>query len=134
MDEYSQSPNPKRLYRSRNRFLGGVCGGVAARMGWDPTLTRVITAVLFFTGVFSGALFLAYLILWLIVPNEPYRPYGLSPDEERFWTGVADKPSSTFSNLRYKFRDLDDRLAGLERSVTSEEWRLKRQFRDLEQQ
>lgn len=32
-----------RLMRSRtNSWLGGVCGGIAQRWGWDPTLIRVL--------------------------------------------------------------------------------------------
>lgn len=133
MDRYSTSPNPKRFYRSRdNRVIAGVCAGLADRMGWDPTLTRVVTAVLFLSGVFSGALFLAYLVLWLITPTQPYRPSSLTPDEERFWRDVSDRPAATVGNVRYRFRDLDERLASLEKTVTSEEWKLRRQFRDLE--
>ena len=37
-DDYISSPNPKRLYRSRDKVIAGVCGGIADRMGWDPTL------------------------------------------------------------------------------------------------
>ena len=50
VDDYTYSPNPKRLYRSRDKVIAGVCGGIAERMGWDPTVTRVATAVLFFVG------------------------------------------------------------------------------------
>ena len=131
-DDYTRSPNPKRLYRSRDMVIAGVCGGIADRMGWDATITRVVAAVLFFTGVGSTVVFVGYLVLWMITPYQPYRPRNLTPDEERFWQGVSDRPAETFSNIRYKFRDLDDRLARMERSVTSEEWRLKREFRDLE--
>ncbi|MBI1338967.1 PspC domain-containing protein [bacterium] len=132
MDRYSTSPNPKRFYRSRDKVIGGVCAGLADRMGWDRTLTRVAAAVLFFSGVFSGALFLAYLVLWVITPMQPYRPANLTPDEEQFWRDVSDRPSATVGNVKYRFRDLDDRLASLEKTVTSDEWRLRRQFRDLE--
>jgi phage shock protein C len=131
-DDYAFSPNPKRLYRSRDKVLAGVCGGIADRMGWDPTITRVAAAVLFFTGVGSTVVFVGYLVLWAITPYAPYRPRNLTPDEDRFWRGVSDRPKETFSNIRYQFRDLDDRLARMERSVTSEEWKLKREFRDLE--
>jgi phage shock protein C len=131
VDDYTSSPNPKRLYRSRDKIIAGVCGGIAERMGWDPTLTRVGTAILFFMGG-SGVVLVAYIVLWAITPYAPYRPRHLTPDEERFWSSVSDRPRETFSNIRYKFKDMDDRLAAMERSVTSEEWRLKRQFRDLE--
>lgn len=131
VDDYTYSPNPKRLYRSRDKVIAGVCGGIADRMGWDPTIVRIAFAVLFFTGVLS-AVFIVYIVIWAITPVAPYRPRNLSPDEERFWRSVSDRPAETFSNIRYKFRDLDDRLARMERSVTSEEWKLKREFRDLE--
>ena len=131
VDDYTYSPNPKRLYRSRDKVIAGVCGGVAERMGWDPTLVRIAFAVLFFTGILS-AVFVVYIVIWAITPVAPYRPRNLSPDEDRFWRSVSDRPAETFSNIRYKFKDMDDRLARMERSVTSEEWKLKREFRDLE--
>ena len=131
VDDYTYSPNPKKLYRSRDKIIAGVCGGLAQRMGWDPTIVRIAFAVLFFTGILS-AVFVIYVVIWAITPVEPYRPRHLSPDEERFWRSVSDRPAETFSNIRYKFKDMDDRLARMERSVTSEEWKLKREFRDLE--
>jgi phage shock protein C len=131
VDDYTYSPNPKRLYRSRDKVIAGVCGGIAERMGWDATIVRISFAVLFFTGILS-AVFIVYIVVWAITPVAPYRPRNLSPDEDRFWRSVSDRPAETFSNIRYKFKDMDDRLARMERSVTSEEWRLKREFRDLE--
>jgi phage shock protein C len=56
----------------------------------------------------------------------------MKPEEDAFWRGVERQPTTTFSNLRYQFRDLEERLADLERSVTSKEWKLRRDFRDLE--
>jgi phage shock protein PspC (stress-responsive transcriptional regulator) len=57
-----------RLYRSRSdALLGGVCGGIAEHLGVDPTLVRVVFAVL---AVVSGIGILIYLLLWLIVPLE----------------------------------------------------------------
>jgi phage shock protein C len=130
--DYSYSPNPKKLYRSRDKIIAGVCGGIADRMGWDPTITRVVAGILFFTGIGSSVVFVGYLVLWAITPYQPYRPRNLTPEEDHFWRGVSDRPKETFSNIRYQFRDMDDRLARMERSVTSEEWKLKREFRDLE--
>jgi phage shock protein PspC (stress-responsive transcriptional regulator) len=58
----------QRLYRSRSdALLGGVCGGIAEHLGVDPTLVRVVFAVL---AVVSGIGILIYLLLWLIVPLE----------------------------------------------------------------
>ena len=44
---------PKKLYRSRSRMLGGVCGGLAEYWNLDPTLIRVAVAVLFFVPVYK---------------------------------------------------------------------------------
>ncbi|MFC6198100.1 envelope stress response membrane protein PspC [Ponticaulis profundi] len=130
--DYVGSPNPKRLYRSTSdRVIAGVCGGIAERFGWEPTLVRVFTVAAFF--FFAGPLMiLAYILMWIITPKRPRSARPLSKDEETFWRGVSDRPQVTFSNLRYKFMDLEDRLQGLESSVTSNEWRLRKQFRDLE--
>ena len=130
--DYVGSPNPKRLYRSpKENVIAGVCGGIAERYGWDPVLLRVATVLAFF--IFAGPLIiLAYIIAWMVIPKRPMSARPLSKDEDTFWRGVSDRPNVTFSNIRYKFMDLDDRLQRMERSVTSDEWRLRKEFRDLE--
>jgi phage shock protein C len=130
--DYSRSPNPKRLYRSRKEsVIAGVCGGIAESMGWDPLLVRIIFIISLLTGFLSGIAFIGYLAVWALVPRRPFES-RLTPEEETFWRGVSDRPAVTFSNLRYSFRDMEERLQGLERAVTSDEWRLKRQFKDLD--
>jgi phage shock protein C len=125
------SANPRRFYRSRQGIIAGVCAGVAERFGWDIALTRIVCAILVLTGIFSS-LILVYLVVWAVTPRRPFAPLSMSRDEEAFWNSVSDRPGETFSTIRYKYRDLDERLANMERTVTSEEWRLKRQFKDLE--
>ncbi|MGA2822624.1 MAG: PspC domain-containing protein [Bacteroidales bacterium] len=59
---------PKRLFRSRkDRILGGVCGGLGNYLNVDPVLVRVVWAILFFA---AGAGFLAYILAWIIIPEE----------------------------------------------------------------
>lgn len=128
-----RSPNPKRFYRSRTeRVWLGVCGGVAERFGWEPTLVRILFVLSFF--LFAGPFVIfAYIIVAMITPKEPFGRPNLAPDEEQFWRNVSDRPDVTASGLKYTFMDLEERLRNIERSVTSEEWRLKKAFRDLEQ-
>ncbi len=58
----------KKLYRSSNRIFAGVCGGIAEYLNVDPTLIRVIYAVLsMFTAAFPGLLL--YIILMILMPN-----------------------------------------------------------------
>lgn len=57
-----------KLTRSRNRWIGGVCGGIAEYLGWSPTLVRLIYFV--FSAVsaaFPGIL--VYIILWIVMPG-----------------------------------------------------------------
>jgi len=50
-------------------MIAGVCAGFALHYGWDLTVVRIITAlVALFTGI--GAV--AYLVLWVIIPEAPY--------------------------------------------------------------
>jgi phage shock protein C len=59
------------LVRStRNKMLGGVCGGIAEWLGWDPTVVRAGYVLLsFFSAAFPGAL--VYVILWAVMPKQP---------------------------------------------------------------
>ena len=60
----------KKLKRSTNKILAGVCGGIAEYFEVDPTLIRVVYAALsIFTTGFPGLLL--YLILMLIMPAAP---------------------------------------------------------------
>lgn len=61
--------NSKKLYRSRkDKMIGGVAGGLAEYFDIDPTLVRIIFIVTLFIG---GGGFLAYIILWIVIPEEP---------------------------------------------------------------
>jgi len=64
-----QQPGPRRLTRSADRRLGGVCGGIAEYFALDPSLVRVIAVVLLLFGPLGGATFAGYLILWVVLPE-----------------------------------------------------------------
>ncbi len=54
--------------RSRNdRWLGGVCGGIARSTGTESWIWRLLFAALF---ICAGAGLLLYVLLWIFVPNE----------------------------------------------------------------
>jgi len=63
-------PN-RRVYRSRtNRMLAGVCGGLAAYFYIDPTLVRISAVLLALPGG-RPPIGLIYLVLWVVLPEEP---------------------------------------------------------------
>jgi len=62
----------KKLYRSRSdRMIAGVCGGLGEYLGVDPVWLRLFFVLLLFA---TGFGFWAYLILWIIVPEEGREP------------------------------------------------------------
>ncbi len=59
----------KRLYRStREKMIGGVCGGLGEYFEIDPVLVRILFVVATFVG---GSGILAYILCWIIIPEEP---------------------------------------------------------------
>jgi len=65
-----------RLYRSRkDRWFGGVCGGLALQVGvpsWFLRMAFLVAACVFGSGV------LLYLLLWIFVPLEPVAAPAIS--------------------------------------------------------
>lgn len=58
---------PRKLYRNMaDRWLGGVCSGVAAYFKIDTSLVRIITFLLIF---FGGLSLWVYIILWIVLPK-----------------------------------------------------------------
>jgi len=59
---------PRKLYRSRNKKIGGVCQGIADYFNMDVTVVRLIAVLAL---LFVGGGLLAYLLLWIFIPLEP---------------------------------------------------------------
>ena len=57
----------RRLTRSNNRMIAGVCAGIADYFGWDITLVRIVYVIATFFTAFSGGI--VYLILWMVMPE-----------------------------------------------------------------
>lgn len=61
--------NKRRLTRSSNRVIAGVCAGLAEWLGWDIALVRLLYLLIsIFSAGFPGVL--AYIILWIVMPEE----------------------------------------------------------------
>ena len=57
----------KRLTLSNNKFIAGVCGGIADYLNLDPTLVRIIFVLLIV--VLKFPMVIAYVFCWAIFPN-----------------------------------------------------------------
>lgn len=60
----------RRLRRSSDRMVGGVAGGIADYVRVDPTIVRLVFALLFLLG-FGITWPLVYGLLWVLMPEAP---------------------------------------------------------------
>ena len=83
----------KKLYRSTvDKMIGGVAGGLAEYFDIDSTLVRVLFIVVVFLG---GGGIIAYIILWIVVPQKPYElPKFSSTDSPKGESGSSSNFSS----------------------------------------
>lgn len=118
-----------RLYRSRRQgMIFGVCAGLAEYFGVDATIVRVL--VVLGAIVFTPMFVIAYLALGFLLPVKPeaHEAHGeLDPLQRR----VRAEPHETLSSVRYRFRELDARLQRLEKYVTSQRYKLDKEFEQL---
>ena len=132
--DYNNDPTGRRLTRNTiDGKLGGVCAGIADYLGWDHTMVRILTILLI---IFTGVPLIAYFILWVVMPKDSRAPYIREYREQRNARSAdpaagTDGSTTTYNDVRSKFRSLELRLQDLERSITSKEWKLNRDFRDL---
>ncbi len=56
----------RKLVKSQDRKICGVCGGIAEYFGIDPTIVRLVWAL---AVLFAGTGVLAYIIAALIMPE-----------------------------------------------------------------
>lgn len=135
-DGYEYSEPHKKLRRNKiDGVFGGVCAGIGDYIGLDPIITRIIFVALV---VFTGFPLMIYFLLWIFIPSDTRAPYRREYREARKAkeeaVAKAERPlrTASFRDVKSKFRSLETRMQYLERSITSKEWQLRREFRDLE--
>ena len=110
-----------RLTRNlEEAMLGGVMSGVASRNNWDPTLVRIVAAlVILATGVIPGVLL--YLVAWVIIPRadvpEVMPPESRTPSTEDTTSNEGEaaaengpRPAAVVDEITETLRDTADRL------------------------
>lgn len=119
----------RRFYRnSRTAWIGGVCAGIADYFGFNLRITRLLTVILL---LFWGpAVLLAYVATVLLVPSDSKESRDEYHDPE-FRRALRSDPARTLSDVKRRFRSLDNRLARVERYVTSSRFNLDQEFRNL---
>ena len=96
---YTETKTRGRLYRDTNdKFIGGVCSGIASYLNVDPAVVRLLFAII---GFGTGIGFLAYIILWIVLPPKDLEGYSgkrlyRNPDD-RIIGGVAGGLAAYFN-------------------------------------
>lgn len=125
-----RNASPRRLYRDPERGrIAGVCAGIADYTGFNTCVVRFLTIIAGL--VWFPIIEIVYIAMAFMVPVKPTGLYR-DVEEEEFWKSLRRSPAETFSDVRYRFRQLDQRMQRMERYVTSRRFRLDREFRDLE--
>lgn len=132
-DGYEYSEPHKKLRRNKiDGVLGGVCSGLGDYLGLDAIIVRILFVL---SVIFLGFPLLAYFILWVCIPSDkraPYRREYRQARKARRDNPEAPRRTTSFRDVKSKYRSLESRMQDLERSITSKEWKLRRDFRDLE--
>ena len=118
-----------RVWRDpEHAWIAGVCAGIADYFGIAPGLVRLATVL--------GLIFLdiptivAYVVLAFVLKPKPPALFT-DPAQEAFWRGLRADPRASLDTVRARLRALDSRLARAETMVASDDFELRRGFRDL---
>jgi phage shock protein PspC (stress-responsive transcriptional regulator) len=104
----------KRLNRSvKDKVIGGVAGGLAEYFEIDPIIVRVLFVVSLF---FHGAGFIAYIILWITLPEAPY-VFETASNMNSSGSATSDTPPQSDDAAAAYFKSLDEKKMKRNRNI-----------------
>ncbi len=109
---YRQSTTYRKLYRDYdNKFLGGVCAGLAQYFGFDALWIRLIAIIIVLAGV--GSPILVYIILWFIIPkaNTTSEKLAMAGKPANI-TNIEKKIKEGFDDVQERISDVDFQQVG----------------------
>lgn len=115
----------RRLHRSpSNRFIGGVCGGIAEHFSMDPSVVRILGFLAFcFTGLGFIVLYIGLLIL---LPSDTIEKQS-NPFVEQVRYSHQGRMQG-LDDLSKEYDEISNRLIRLENVVSSRDYDLKREL------
>jgi len=100
------STGRRKLYRDKDRgIIGGVCTGLGHYFGIDSVWIKVFFLILFF-GFGTG--FIAYLVLWIIIPK------AVTTSEKLEMTGEPVTISNIEKKVREEFENVSDKIKNVD--------------------
>ena len=109
-------------------MIAGVCAGLAEYFGFNLKMTRVLAVIALLMAM--PVTLVAYFGTVLLVPAQSDAGREPAYDPE-FRKAVRSAPRQTLSDVKRRFQSLDNRMARLERYVTSPRFDLDQEFRKL---
>lgn len=151
----SDSKTKKTLYKNPDEAkICGVCAGIAEYFEFEVWVVRIIAISMLLLSKFTGIVPIIYIVLCLVldpkpgsvsnrgcfgkdrkrgkyrsVEDEPTKPYKSSVKE--VWKSGAT-PKETLETIETKFSALEKKLQGMESFVTSNDYQLEKEFKDME--
>ena len=137
----------RRLYRDADRaVLGGVCAGLAGYLGFNLKVTRILAFIAFLMAM--PIAIIGYLAAVFLIPSASSLNYGYETEEyvyrrrrsrksrkerksRKDQESAATSRSSTAVDIDRRCRSLDERLARLEKLVTSRRFQLEQELNRL---
>ncbi|MFO8087240.1 MAG: PspC domain-containing protein [Bacteroidales bacterium] len=96
----------KRLYRStQDRYIAGVCGGLSQYLNTDVVIIRILFFVALILG---GGGLLAYIVLWIVIPEEPLNQHNMESNQYAANPDDDQSQSSDFSDRNAEPNDEDE--------------------------
>lgn len=128
---HNEPPKYNKLYLDKkNGKICGVCAGISDYSGVDVTVVRIV-AILGLISPASGVVCISYILMCWLIDAKPEDLFE-SKEEGEFWKAVRTQPKNTIRDVRHKFREIERRLRAAEAHVTSREYKLHKEFEDLE--
>ena len=125
---------PKKLYRdTANGKIGGVCAGLAEYLGLEIWIVRIIAVSGFLLG-FGFFATIAYIAAMLMIEKKPatlHTQYDHDLQVKQTPWQQGKSAPMVLSELDLKLTQLERKVSLVESYVTSREFELNRQFRQL---
>jgi len=116
----------RKLYRSRNGVLFGVCRGLAEYFNLSVFWTRMVVVIIF---IVSGLwpITLIYILASLLMKPEPVKPLNSTEDSD-FYDAYLNTRSGTIRRMSRRFANLDRRIRRMEDVVTGKDFEWERRM------
>lgn len=133
----------RRLVRDRDRaVLGGVCAGLASYLGFNLKVMRILTVVAFFVAM--PFTLIAYFAAVFLIPSESIYDYDVvvtktskrrrrrkSKRDMHHEDATTERQSTIAADINRRCESMDERLARLEKHVTSRRFQIDQELSRL---